>query len=86
MLTHCVEAAFMDFIQNNNTVLRQQRIRQDLPEQAAVCHVLHHCVLTQRHSHTSKLKNILNKYIHFCAGMDSSLPFTCDVQSSKRTW
>lgn len=47
VLTHCVEAAFVDFIQDYNTVLRKYRISQDLPEQTAVCHVLHHRVLAQ---------------------------------------
>ncbi len=51
MSTHCVEAAFVDFIQDYNTVVREHRICQDLPQQAAVCHVLHHRVLAQTQPH-----------------------------------
>lgn len=52
-VTHRVEAALMDFIQDNNTVLRQHWISQDLPQQTAVRHVLHHCVLVQKHTQLS---------------------------------
>lgn len=47
VVTHRVEAAFVHFIQDYNTVLRKYRVCQDLSEQAAVRHVLHHCVLVQ---------------------------------------
>ena len=56
ILTHCVEAALVNFIQDYNTVLRQYRICQDLSEQTAVCHVLHHCVLVQTQSHLQLIK------------------------------
>lgn len=44
-LTYCVEAAFVDFIQDHNAVLRKTGVRQDLSEQTAVRHVLHRRVL-----------------------------------------
>ena len=47
VVTHRVEAAFMHFIQDYNTVLRKYRVCQDFPEQTAVRHVLHHSVLVQ---------------------------------------
>lgn len=37
----------MNFIQNDHTVVRKVRISQDLSEQTAIGHVLHHCVLSQ---------------------------------------
>lgn len=58
MLTHCVEAAFVDFIQDHNAVLREFRICQDLSEQAAVCHVLHQRVLAQTQSHLHLIKQL----------------------------
>lgn len=50
VVAHCVEAALVHFIQDNHTVLGQRRISQDLPQQTAVSHVLHHGVLAHRHT------------------------------------
>lgn len=54
-MTHRVEAAFMNFIQNDHAVVRKVRVSQDLPEQTAICHILHHCVLSQTQRRTSIL-------------------------------
>lgn len=83
ILTHCVEAAFVDFIQDYNTVLRKNRICQDLSEQAAVRHVLHLRALAQTQSHLHLITHLQRP---LCAGDKSWVPLTCDVQSSKRTW
>lgn len=62
-MTHCVKAAFMDFIQDYNTVLRECRVCQHLPQQTAVCHVLHHRVLAQAQTSVcQKKKNTENTY------------------------
>lgn len=50
-MTHRVEAALMNFIQNDHVVVRKVRISQDLPEQTAIGHILHHRVLAQRQTH-----------------------------------
>lgn len=84
--TYCVEAAFVDFIQNHDTVLRQAGVGQDLSEQAAVCHVLHHRVLHHTHTTTSTRSQELHiPTSMFPAVFLSPVSLTCVVQSSKRT-
>lgn len=62
--TYRVEASFMDFIQDYNTVLRESRVGQDLPEQTAVCHVLHQRVLAQPQTHRHGIKFL--QYSNVC--------------------
>lgn len=55
----------MDFIQDHNAVLREHRICEDLSEQTAVRHVLHHGALAQTQTPFSRLFTTTTKYIAF---------------------
>lgn len=87
--THCVQAAFVDFIQDHNAVVWERRICQDLSEQTAVCHVLHHRVLPSQTVTGSTCGTLSNKFTrseHQVFGgewaLDCLWPVMCSRQSA----